>query len=153
VALLRMQQMMHELSPAFLNEVERLAHNRRALFAPAPGDQHSFGLAMVVEFFRRAGWNVWCGPQTSSNNLGALVRRQWFAIVGFSVSCELCFEALATSIRRMSCNPAIGVMVGGPIFVQYPELVALVGADATAADGRQAALQAENLLALLPRGG
>jgi hypothetical protein len=39
-------------------------------------------------------------------------------------------------------------MVGGPAFNDHPELVALVGADATAVDGRQAALQAEALLAM-----
>ena len=42
-------------------------------------------------------------------------------------------------------------MVGGRIFVAHPELVARVGADATAIDGGQAALQAESLLTLLPR--
>ena len=41
-------------------------------------------------------------------------------------------------------------MVGGPVFVAHPELAAYVGADGTATDGRQAVLQAESLLALLP---
>ena len=40
-------------------------------------------------------------------------------------------------------------MVGGRVFAEKPELAGLVGADATATDGRQAALQAETLLALL----
>jgi MerR family transcriptional regulator, light-induced transcriptional regulator len=52
-------------------------------------------------------------------------------------------------VRRESCNPGIGVMVGGRVVAEKPELTALVGADATATDGRQAALQAETLLALL----
>ena len=54
------------------------------------------------------------------------------------------------AIRRSSLNRNIGVLVGGPIFVAHPELVARVGADATAIDGGQAALQAENLLTLFP---
>jgi hypothetical protein len=45
------------------------------------------------------------------------------------------------------------VLVGGPIFIAHPELVALVGADATAVDGRQAAIQAETMLSLLQRRG
>ena len=39
-------------------------------------------------------------------------------------------------------------MVGGPVFIAIPEFVALVGADATAIDGQQAALQAERMLSL-----
>jgi methanogenic corrinoid protein MtbC1 len=42
-------------------------------------------------------------------------------------------------------------MVGGPVFLDRPELAALVGADASAVDARQAALQAESLLALAAR--
>ena len=34
-------------------------------------------------------------------------------------------------------------MVGGRVFTEHPELVASVGADATAIDGRQAPIQAE----------
>ena len=42
-------------------------------------------------------------------------------------------------------------MVGGPMILARPELVALVGADATAVDARQACVQAEHLLELLAR--
>jgi hypothetical protein len=52
-------------------------------------------------------------------------------------------------MRRASRNPALGVLVGGRVFVERPELVALVGADATASDARQAALQAESLRRLM----
>jgi methanogenic corrinoid protein MtbC1 len=44
-------------------------------------------------------------------------------------------------------------MVGGPVFLAHPELVAMVGADATAADGRQAVQQAQRLLMLIPSRG
>jgi methanogenic corrinoid protein MtbC1 len=39
----------------------------------------------------------------------------------------------------------VAVMVGGPVMVANPEAAGLVGADATAADGRYAVLQAERL--------
>ena len=55
------------------------------------------------------------------------------------------------ALRRASRNRAIGVLVGGPLFIDHPELVARVGADATAIDGGQAPIQAQNLLALLAR--
>jgi methanogenic corrinoid protein MtbC1 len=40
-------------------------------------------------------------------------------------------------------------MVGGPLLAVHPEIVSMVGADATASDGAQAVAQAEGLLALL----
>jgi hypothetical protein len=57
--------------------------------------------------------------------------------------------ALVRWVRRESLNRGIGALVGGRIFAEKPELARLVGADATATDGRQAALQAETLLTLL----
>jgi methanogenic corrinoid protein MtbC1 len=150
----RLQQVLRELGPAFRGEAARPENGRRALLAPTPGEQHTFGLVMVAEFFLRAGWDVCAGPAAASRDLPGLVRSDWFDVVGLSLGSEVRLDALATcirSIRRASRNQAIGVMVGGPVFVQRPECVALVGADATALDGQQALLQAENLLALLAR--
>ena len=47
-----------------------------------------------------------------------------------------------------SCNPAIGVMVGGPVFLEHPELVRRVGADASAVDAATAVLLAQRLFDL-----
>jgi methanogenic corrinoid protein MtbC1 len=152
----RLQQLIRELSPAFQHEAEFREQDRRALLLPAPGEQHSFGLFMVAEFMRRAGWDVWAGPAVSMDELTTIVKSEPFAMVGLSVSCEQRLDGLASSIhavRRASKNRGVHVMVGGQVFKERPELVALVGADATALDGRQACLQAEGLLRLLPRVG
>lgn len=155
VGLGRLQEVLHELSPLFRAEVEPHERGRRVLLVPVPGEQHSFGLHMVAEFFRRTGWDVWSGSQIASGaDLVQLVRSEWFAVVGLSLACETRIDALATGIRalrRASRNRAIGVLVGGPLFIDHPELVARVGADATAIDGGQAPMQAQNLLALLAR--
>jgi methanogenic corrinoid protein MtbC1 len=149
----RMQHALHELSPAFVNEVAFDGHGRRALMVPAPGEQHTLGLGMVSEFFRRAGWNVWCDPALPADELLALVGAEWFTMIGFSVLCDVSMDALSAMIRRVrraSRNRAVGVMVGGPAFSGHPELAALVGADATAADGRLAVIRAQDMIALLP---
>lgn len=152
VGLGRLQQILRNLSPAFLGECEDFRRGRSALLVPLPGEQHTFGLLMVAEFFRRAGWEVWSSALRSDGDLAALVRRKWFAVAGISLSSEVQLDHLAVNIRdirRASRNRRIGVMVGGPLFMQHPELVTQVGADATAADGRQATQLAEDLLALL----
>lgn len=154
IGLGRLQQAMRSLSHEFEADAVRVDRTKRVLLAPAPGNQHSFGLFMVAEFFRNARWDVWTTEHDSSRELLRMVRGEWFAVVGFSVGAEGRLDLLANAInavRRASRNRSIGVMVGGPMFVQHPELAMTVGADVTAADGRQAVVQAQNLLALLPR--
>ncbi len=126
----------------------------RALLAPLPGEQHTFGLLMVEEFLRRAGWDVWQGPSASSKELIGVVSSDRFEVVGLSVACETQLDDLARLIRELrtaSRNQAVGIMVGGRVFAEKPGLAASVGADATAADGAQAALQARKLISLLKR--
>ena len=152
VGLARLQALVREYSPAFMPSVEARDPRRSALLIPVPGEQHTFGLVMVAEFFLRAGWEVQSDPTMSTEEVRSAVRDRWFAVAGISVGHHDRLEtvaALIRSVRRESCNPAIGVMVGGRVFAEKPELAGLVGADATATDGRQAALQAETLLALL----
>lgn len=152
----RLQQLLRDLSPEFQNELRRRLPGRCILLTPVPGDQHTFGLSMVEEFFRRAGWDVWSGQLSSSRELLGMVGSQWFAVVGISTGSEARLDTVSSAIRairRASLNPAVGILVGGPIFVDQPALAGLVGADATAADGRQATEQAESLLALRSRAG
>jgi methanogenic corrinoid protein MtbC1 len=150
IGLWRLQQLLHQLSPAFLNEAEPRKDGRRMLLVPEPGEQHTFGLIMVAEFFRRAGWEVWDQPLESRRELLELVRREAFSVIGLSIGSDARLESLAETIRqvrRASRNPRIRVMVGGAPFVDRPDRVAEVGADSTAADGEQATRVAEGLLA------
>jgi methanogenic corrinoid protein MtbC1 len=158
VGLWRLQQVLRALSPTFQNEVERRESSLRAILVPLPGEHHMFGVMMVAEFFRRAGWDVWDEPCGSIRELADAVRGTWFDIAGISVSSAVSSEnrlesvaAAVRAIRRASRNPAVGVMVGGRIFSEHPEYVGLVGADATAVSERHALPQAQKLLALLAR--
>ncbi len=150
IALGRLQHLLQELSPAFGTEVEFPANARRALLVPAPGEQHTFGLSMVAEFFMHAGWEVAGSQGAYRDEAVDMVRREWFDVIGFSVGSEARLDWLTSciaSVRQMSRNKDIGVLVGGPVFALNPEYVALVGADATSSDGKQAPLAAESLIA------
>jgi methanogenic corrinoid protein MtbC1 len=64
LGLWRIQKMVYELSsaiPAHLGASTRMTP-LRALLVAAPGSQHTLGLTMVCEFFRRAGWDVYSEP-------------------------------------------------------------------------------------------
>ena len=153
VGLCRLHQLVREMSPGFMRDGKG-AEVRRALLAPVPGEQHTFGLLMVTEFFRREGWDVWGGPSASHSDVLQVVNAEKFTVVGFSVSCDDRLDELTQwiqTIRNHSRNPEIGVLVGGRVFIDNPELVREVGADATALDGRQAPLQATGLPRQLKR--
>ena len=98
---------------------------------------------MVTQFFRQSGWEVWNEFPETSQHLVGCVRQHSFALVGLSAGTRSRVETLAQTIRqlrRASLNPGICVMVGGPLLIAEPELASRVGADATAMDGREAAL-------------
>jgi MerR family transcriptional regulator, light-induced transcriptional regulator len=149
VGLSRLRQMLRDFSPEFESEATGWRHGRRALLLATPGEQHTFGLFVVEAFFRREGWDVSGGQIDSPDEIAHLVDRQWFAIAGFSLSSERFVDRLASLIRvvrRHSCNRDIGVLVGGPVFLDQPDLAERVGADACAADGRMAVINARTLL-------
>jgi methanogenic corrinoid protein MtbC1 len=146
VGLGRLQRVMRELSPAFGKGVEYPANGRRVLLLPSPGEQHTFGLVMVGEFFRRSGWDVSGGAWESGSDAPGMVASEWFDVVGLSLGAEIHLDALQqciSAIREASRNRDIAILVGGPIFGMRPECVAQVGADAMASDGLQAPALAE----------
>lgn len=124
-------------------------HNRQVLLMGAPGELHTFGVAVVGKFLQRAGWQVFNGLSSSPEELADLVRERWFGVVGLTLGCESRADALTASIRsvrKASRNPSIRVLVGGPIFLAYPEIAGRVGADACAVDAPTAVLLARKLL-------
>lgn len=151
-----LHQVLHAFSHAFQAEDRQPQNGWRILLAPAPGEQHTFGLGMVAEFFRRDGWQVVAGMQATAAELADLVRRQWFSVVGLSVGGEVKLEPIGQCIRMVrdaSRNPTLGVLLGGPLLLDRPELARLVGADATATDARHATRQAARLVTLLGMAG
>lgn len=152
LGLARLHRLLRGVLPDFTAETDLAVVGHRILLAPAPGDQHTFGLSMVAGFFGRAGWDVTEGPLAPGEDVVGLVSRQSFAVVGLSLSSDVRMETAASvirQIRRRSLNRTVGIMVGGPLLVGRPELATLLGADATAADGREAARRAHDLVTLL----
>ena len=146
LALWRLHRFVRDISPDFRCEGGGGGVTLQALLATAPGEQHSFGLLLVTEWFSRAGWSIMPGPFETDREVGRAVASQSVAVVGFSVGSECNLDRLTASIvavRRKSRNPAVGVMVGGPLFIMRPELVGVVGADATAPDAAEALAMAQ----------
>jgi methanogenic corrinoid protein MtbC1 len=149
MGLWRLQQLMRELSPVFQTEATRHVMDRKALLAPVPGEQHVFGVSMVAEFFHRAGWETFCAPLHSTEQLTEMVGGEWFNIAGLSVSGESQLDHASKAIREVrkrSANPRIGIIVGGHIFHEHPNLVQKLGADLSAPGGPAAPQRAAELV-------
>jgi MerR family transcriptional regulator, light-induced transcriptional regulator len=113
----------------------------RVLLAASSQQQHTLGLLMVAEFFRKARWRVDIGAPLRPEPASDRVRDQHFHVVGLSIPL---LESVAMvrrevqRIRHRSRNPEIGVLVGGIAVATHPELVDEVGADAAAPDAHLA---------------
>jgi methanogenic corrinoid protein MtbC1 len=154
IALGRLQQVVRELSLHGPVEEGAASAGRAALFAPAPGEQHTFGVVIVEEFFRRSGWRTWTELSGAELEVIGAVQAHRFDVFGMTLSSDERLDQvvpLLMSIRRASRNRDIRVMVGGRLFLERPELVAKIGADAMAADAKEAVLKAEAAVRQLAR--
>ena len=151
MALGRLQRVLRELSRVFIAGAEDgRPETGRVLLSCIPGEQHTLGLFMVAEFLIRDGWGVSVGPPILEADLLQLLRDEWFDVVGFSVTCDSRLSRLQREIRRVratSRNAHVGVIVGGRVFNDRPDLVARVGADASANDASGVSEQARRFVA------
>lgn len=151
MGLCRLQQLLRDFGREMTLGHDGNGAMHRCLLAPAPGEQHVFGVLMVEEFFRRAGWDTLGLTEADDARLLRLVAEESFHVVGLSMGCDRYVKdltALVGRIRSVSANPGILVMVGGQWFNEDPARKDLVGADLSAVDGRQAIVQTRRVLRL-----
>jgi methanogenic corrinoid protein MtbC1 len=131
------------------HEIAATGINRSVLMFTVPGEQHSFGIAMVERFLSAGGWLVSSEREASPQRLGKIVGEHWLGVAGLTLSNRVNLEAAARSIhaiRKYSTNQAIGIMVGGPVFSTNRHLAAEIGADGTASSATGAVVLAQKLL-------
>ena len=148
-AMWRIKQLIYDFSPLFQEFARTDEKAPHAMLVPLPGSQHTLGLFMVSEFFRRGGWKVWGELAANEGEIIAAIKTQFFDLVGLSVSTEDQIPALKRFIQLLkeeSLNPKIGVMVGGPIFIARPELREGIAADIVGLDAEEALAEAEFFL-------
>lgn len=154
IALGRLQNVARELSQFGGVDLSAGHGDRSALFAPAPGEQHTLGLVIVEEFFRRSGWRTRIELSGLSEKVLSAVQARRYDVFGLTAASATTLEQIAPmimSVRRGSRNRDISVLVGGRLFLEHPELVAMVGADAMAVDARDAVSKAETSVRQLAR--
>ena len=149
LALWKMQQTMYHFSDSFLSQDQISQRKGTIYLCPFPGSQHSMGLFMVSEFFRKDNWNVEGDPSLSASDLKKRISQSHFDILGISIGSLAHIDGLSTlikSLRKISKNPNIFIMIGGPMALISPNLSNNVGADAQASNAKDAILQASDLI-------
>ena len=151
LCLWRMQTLMYDLSATFRGGDVRPTRDgaeRRILIASLPGQQYTFGLSMLSEFFRKDGWVVLAIPSPQAGEVLDTLSLHWFDVLALSASMDGEVRDLAKTIkaaRKTSRNPRLATMVGGPLFLRQPGLATTVGADGMSEDAPSALALAGHL--------
>jgi len=141
IGLWRIKQLMYDLSPIFQQYSEQGKTGSSIMLVPLPGSQHNLGLFMVSEFFAKAGWRIWGELAATEEEIVSMAANEWFDIVGLSASVREQFpqlKELIKSIKAKSKNPHVGIIIGSPVFNQFPELINDLGADMVGMDAEDA---------------
>ncbi len=146
IGLWRLQHILYGLTKDFQLKNSLPIENLNALLIPAPHSQHTLGLFIVAEFFRKAGWRVWGEPNLSLEEINNLIFSQWFDVIGISVGFSeqlVSVNQLISSLRSRSMNPNVAFMVGGPLYASNPHLFDDIQAEIKTYDVNDAIRQAE----------
>ncbi len=147
VAVGRLQHLLRRLSPVLCSEAAPCAVGLRVLLAQPQDEAHIFGLSVAAEFFRRDGWDVVGGVSGAVGDPVQRVRAEWFDVVGLSIGSASRLpwaRDCVAAMRQFSRNPALVVLVGGPVFSIEPGRAGEIGAD-LCADAVSAPSQARKI--------
>lgn len=148
IAVGRLQHLVRALNSRFDPAADEEEATRSAYFIPSASEQHTFGLVVLEDIFQRAGWRTWIETSATDAQTVGAVRSQWFDLLGISASRESQIDEVAATItaaRRASRNRDLFILVGGRLFIEQPEIVSVVGADALATSGDHALLVADEV--------
>ena len=137
IASSHLQQLLHDFSAEFLQHAPSQRPAWSLLLLTEPGAQHSMGLFMLAEFFRRAGWAVTTGVPQDVSEFQRLFQSDWFDAVGVSVSTDRHLDTLAHLLPRLrdsADNLGVRIFMGGPMAFVAPERLAVMPVDVVAED-------------------
>lgn len=151
LGLARLQQVLREVGRRSGESAARAIPKARIYLVPAPGEQHTFGLSMVEEYFIHAGWETAIDHVHNTSTVLQTVASHRLDVIGFSVGCEEFFTPLLSLVKRVrksSLNREIVVMVGGKFITDHPEIATRTKGITFIPDGVAAVKSAESLLGL-----
>lgn len=148
----RLHRMLYELSPVFLADAQP-TQDATVLLLPEPDSQHTMGLFMLSEFFRRAGWHsLLLQPHDLSDTL-RIVSSHWVDVMAISVSSDRHLDHLGqliAQVRQHSPNPNMQIIAGGPMATEMPDALMDLGIDWLGSDAKSTVERAHSHLCCRP---
>ena len=147
LALWQIHQLMYFLSPELMGNRKAILKNKILLFS-ALGSQHTLGLFMLSEFFRKNGWQVQADPSPSEEDIALMIKENQFDIIGISIGSVDQKNSTKRIIRKIrEKNGSFSkILIGGPLALQDKHLFKKVGADGQAQDAEEAIKMAEGFI-------
>jgi methylmalonyl-CoA mutase cobalamin-binding subunit len=127
----RLHRLLYDLSPQFLAG-GHAPLGATALLLAEPESQHTMGLFMLSEFFKRAGWYTLVEQPRMDANVLRLLSSHWVDVLALSISTDRQLPALKVLIRqarKLSPNPRMVIIAGGPMAANQPQMLAELGVD------------------------
>jgi hypothetical protein len=137
IASAHLQQLLHDFSVEFLHESPQARNGWNLLLLTEPGAQHSMGMFMLSEFFKREGWSVTLAVPQDVAEFTRVFRSDWFDAVGVSVSTDRHLDTLAVllpQLRQSADNLAMQVFLGGPMALCDAHSLQKIAAEVVAQD-------------------
>ena len=127
----RLHRLLYDLSPQFLIDAQP-PMGATVLMLAEPESQHTMGLFMLSEFFRRAGWYTLVEQPRLDANVLRLLSGHWVDVLALSVSTDRQLAALRVLVRQartISPNPQMAIIAGGPLALSNPQALLDLGVD------------------------
>ena len=137
IASTHLQQLLYDFSAEFLQEAPQARNGWSLLLLTEPGAQHSMGLFMLSEFFKRAGWTVTVGVPQDVAEFKRLFQSHWFDAVGISVSTDRHLDTLANLLPQLKAgadNLGVRLFLGGAMALREPLRLRGIAAEMVAED-------------------
>jgi MerR family transcriptional regulator, light-induced transcriptional regulator len=136
-----LQKLLTDVSRTADGDAPAIPDGARVLLVPAPGEQHTFGILVVEEFLRRAGYDVWTHLACDGESTLELLARMPFDAIGISIARADSVAAtrrFVAKARRASLANRLVVIAGGCAVSSGEVTADLLGCDGIALDGKSA---------------
>ncbi len=124
-------RLLYDLSPQFLAK-SAPSLQATAMLLSEPGTQHTMGMFILSEFFRKAGWYTLVEQPSPDIDFLRLLSTHWVDVLAFSISTDRELHSLMGLVKQarlISPNPQMVVIAGGPLASLEPHLLANIGFD------------------------
>lgn len=120
--------------------------DKSAIFAAVPGEDHTLGVHMAADIFRKNGWEIALKVGLDHDQLVAEIEQAPTSIVGLSISGEHSIDALSRLVvaLHIACPHAM-IVVGGANVNEVQPVLSLMGLDGIAATVEDAEAQITSL--------